>query len=289
MTQQDSTYKEIIYLDEVELNSALAQLQGGLKQSFTDSNSSNQSKKTGNNISVKGNANIGSVIAKAAVGAEWQKESEISNSESVGKAINIVFKDYQLERLIQTLGTHISSEIDNVQEGDFISVSGNFRLLNFTSISEVLDGHVLKNLMKQVPVDENDPKKGTQWDKNTEKGFKLLKYLSDFCQKLTPDNTLILMDNAAIYAEQSNFRTNQGQIGTINGTQRPIHILGIVESFAGSEKNDLNAIGASIGQGNYADLGGLVNSMSESVLTSLGIIKKGNRLIKPIAIYFENN
>ena len=288
MTEQSSTYKEIIYLDEVELNSALAQLQGGLKQSFTASNNNNQSTKSGDTLSARGEANIGAVIAKAAVGAEWKKESEISNSESVGEAINVVFKDYQLERLIKTLGTHISSGIDNVQEGDFISVSGNFRLLNFTSISEVLDGHVLKDLMKQVPVDENDPKKGTQWDKDTEKGFKILKSLSDFCQKLTPDNTLILMDNAAIYAEQSNFRTNQGQIGTINGTQRQIHILGIVESFAGSEKNDLNVISTSIGQGNYADLGGFVNSMSESVLTSLGIIKKGNRLIKPIAIYFEN-
>lgn len=289
MVEKSSMYKEIIYLDEIELNSALAQLQGGLKQSFTASNNNSESTKTGSNASVKGDTNIGAVIAKAAFGAEWQKESEISNSESVGQAINVVFKDYQLERLIKTLGPRISDETNNVQEGNFVNLSGDFKLLNFSSISEVLEGNVLKNLLKQIPNDESDPKKGTQWNKNTEKGFKLLKSLSDFCQKLTPDSTLILMNDAAIYAEQNNFRTNQGQISAINGTKRPIHILGIVESLAGSEKNDLDAVSASIGNGNYADLGGFVNSMSESILTALGIIKKGNKLIKPIAIYFENN
>lgn len=47
MVEKSSMYKEIIYLDEIELNSALAQLQGGLKQSFTASNNNSESTKTG--------------------------------------------------------------------------------------------------------------------------------------------------------------------------------------------------------------------------------------------------
>lgn len=74
MVEKSSTYKEIIYLDEIELNSALAQLQGGLKQSLTASSDHNQMTESSNTISGEGQANFSAVVAKA---EEYRRSLEI--------------------------------------------------------------------------------------------------------------------------------------------------------------------------------------------------------------------
>lgn len=281
-----SEYKEIIYLDQIELTSALAQLQGGLKESLTATDSQAEGVKVGGNIGGNIDGKIDALLAKAALGANWDLSTQKHNSESVSQAINVVFKDYQLERLIEELGNDLSEE-NHPQEGSFIQAQGEFKLLDFNSIGTIVSGTALKNLMKKIP-DPDNPQT-TSWNKSTEEGFKLLGFLANLGSKMLPETVMILLPNASVYAEKNNFRVGSGQIGPLLASNREVHVIGIVESYAGNSKMDMDTLGTEIAKGDFSSVGSFISSFSENLLTSLGVIKNGNQLIKPIAIYFADN
>jgi hypothetical protein len=280
---QTNAYKEIIYLDEVELTSALAQLQGGLKQSLVATDENRSITNSTDTATGQSSGDINAALAKATFGAGWESSTSQENQESISQAMNVVFKDYQLDRLIHELGDSLHPGEFETAEGDFVLERSEFKLLDFGSIVDIVDGTALKNIMKIIPSEDGD---GTNWDKSTESGFKQLGALAKLGTKMVPDSIILLLDNATIYAEKKNFRMSSAQLSPLMSTNRPINVLGIVEGFAGSEKMDMDNLTKPVADGNFANIGSMVSSLSETMLTSLNIIKKDNRLIKPIAVYF---
>jgi hypothetical protein len=280
-------YKEIVYLDEVELTSALAQLQGGLKESLVATDNQVKGTTTGGNLGGNIDGKVDALIAKAALGANWNLTAEKQNSESVSQAMNVVFKDYQLERLLKELDDELQKKTDSVTEGSFVLIEGSFKLLDFSSMLTIVTGNTLKNLMKKIP-DSTDSNK-TCWNKQAEDGFKLMGYLADLGNKMLPDTMMVLLPNASVYAEKSNFRIATGQTGPLLASERKIHVLGVVESYAGNSKMDMDTLNNEFAKGDFSNIGSFISSFSENLLTDLGVIKSGNQLIKPIAIYFEND
>lgn len=282
-----SEYKEIIYLDQVELTSALAQLQGGLKESLTATDSNTKATTEGDSIGGKIDGKLDTIIAKAALGANWNMSNQKQNSESVSQAMNIVFKDYQLERLLSELGDDLAELDDFPEEGSFVLAQGEFKMLDFKSIGTLVSGNTLKNLMRKIP-DADDSQK-TSWNKPAEEGFKSLGSLAELGIKMLPDTMMVLLPGATVYAQNSNFRLSSGQIGPLLASEREINILGVVESYAGASKMDMTTLSEGFSKGDFSNVGSFVSSLSENLLTALGVIKYGNQLIKPIAIYFKNN
>lgn len=275
-------YKEIIYLDETELTSALGQLQGGLKSSIVSTNQKNNSSSESLKTEGDAGAEFNAAVIKATLGTSLEETDTTANSTTFSKAINVVFGDYQLERLIHELGDNIKPSEFEPNEGDFVLATSSFQLLDFESTLEVLDGTTLKNVMKFIPDEDG----GTSWDKATEQGFKGLEAISKLGSRMIPNSIVFLLNNATVYAEKENFRMSPAQIRPLMSTSREITVLGIVEGFAGSEKMEMDKLSASFGSGNFGDVGAMVSAFSETLMTALKVIKIGNQLIKPIAIYF---
>lgn len=284
--EPDNTYKEIIYLDEVELTSALAQLEGGLKQSLQATDSTGNGVSETNAVSSHTKGNIGAAILSATYGSSWENTTAQINNESASQAMNVVFKDYQLERLLSLLENKRKLVHGEAGDGEFFLATGNFRVVDFSSIRNVLGDNTLKNVMTKLPHTEGETK---PWSKDVESSFKLLGSFSTLVDKMLPSTSIFSLDGSVAYAENSNLRIQSGQLGPIQATSREIKILGIVDGFVGSKQLNSDEVSQSIGQGDLGYLGNLVTSLSEMVLTSFNIIQKGDKLIKPIAIYFEND
>ncbi|WWL93657.1 hypothetical protein V6R94_08520 [Pediococcus acidilactici] len=124
-------YKEIIYLDSIELNSYLSQLDQGLIDSKQSSTSSGES--TSDENTTKGQLG-------ASFGINFGVNSELKNSETqteaVNESINIYFKDYQLQRLLD------KAEQDNLfpnepAEGDLIKITGEFDIFSPSLLAHI--------------------------------------------------------------------------------------------------------------------------------------------------------
>lgn len=286
MTTTDS-YKEILYLDQIELDSALAQIEKGLRESLQKMETSTEGKKTTSGDAVLAELKASIAVLQGQLNGQYSHSTESSNSESIGQAVNIVLSDYKIERLIKVLQNSdtigLVNDIETASDGDFILIHSSFRLTDFAFSSQLFAASALKEVMKQIPSAE--PGK-TNWDKDTEKGFKLMKSYSDLGNTLFKDNVLVQMDKLLSYAEKNNFRMNPGQLQQITGTNRNLFLLGIVESSVGSDKNDLDKITDIMSSGNLAAFGNMTSALSELILVGSSVAKKGDKLVKPIALYF---
>lgn len=282
---EQSDYKEIIYLDQIELDSALAQLEKGLKESIVNGDVSTQ--QAGESTTIKGNMSgtLDGIFAKGTATMESEIASNESNSEGISKTINVVLNDYKIERLIKILDKTESITVRNSalesQDGEFILLQSEFRLTDFELFLNMITSNGIKKLMQTIPAENGNP----TWNKGIENGFKLSANIAEMGKTLFQNNILISAKDSISYAERKNFRMNSGQLQLLSGTNRSIFILGIVESKLGTKKNDIDEVTQSLDLG-LQELGNITSSLSELVLTSMGFAKENDRLIKPIAIYF---
>lgn len=166
-------YKEIIYLDQIELDSALAQLEKGLKESVTNGDVSTQ--QVGESTTIKGNISgtLDGIFAKGSATTESDIASSSNNSEGISKTINVVLNDYKIERLIRILDKTDSITVKKsaleAQDGEFILLQSEFKLIDFELFLNMTTSKGIKKLMQIVPGEDGK----SNWNKDTEKGFKL--------------------------------------------------------------------------------------------------------------------
>ncbi|MEK1368327.1 hypothetical protein HCY98_06860 [Limosilactobacillus fermentum] len=286
MTEQLQTYKEMIYIDQLELDSALAQINQGLKESIQESNSSNETVTSTNKKDVTAKGGL-SLFAKVELDGSYSSETGQANGEAIGQNVTVVLNDYKVELLIDSLSASQNFDLkrlaSSANDGDFVLLDSQFSLLDFNFIQEVLDAKALKTLMKAIP-DENGT---TSWNKNIESGFKLMQSYAALGDTFFKDNVIIRTNNAIAYSEKNNFRMNSAQLQQISGTTRNVKVLGIVESSLGSDKNNIDVLTQAMKDGgNLSTFGNVAPALSETIIESSGIAKKGDKLIKPIAVYF---
>jgi hypothetical protein len=280
----NNSYREIIYLDETELTSALAQFDGGLKQSLTATSATSSRSGHENQVNGKASGGFNALVASANGEAGYNYTTNKSNAKTVEEAMEIYFGDYELNQLLTRLKGILTDENDS-EEGTFIKTTSAFRLFDFATLNAALNVPLMKKIMSKI---QNEDGTGTQWDKGAEEGFKLMGSITEFAGNFVPDTILCSLNGATVYAEKSNFRMSSPQLNLLQSTNRKVTVLGITESVAGSPKNDMDKLANEMGNGQLDRLGTFASSFSETMLTALGITKKGNKLIKPIALYFED-
>jgi len=263
-------YKEIIYLDTIEMSSALAQLDHGLMESMQKSNTSSQTDKSSTNRNGGLGLGVG-IIGKVNAG---QSDSN-AKTDSEQELINITFSDYQLERLLKGLkDKNVLNKLSNSSDGDYVQIESEFQLYDFEGLAR-MDSRLYERFMRST----GQSKQGAAKAKN---GFQNVQYLGEVLDTLLPDIALISTKDSLSFLEKGNLRINSGQIQIFSGSKRKIKLLGIVESTALTgerimpdfSKVSLNKIG------NY------IPAFSDTMLQSAGILNTGDKIIKPIAVYF---
>lgn len=285
----ENKYKEIIFLNKIELYSALAQLNKGYVDSMIDK--SNNTSKSGASDSSSNNSGISGGIPSVIKGEYKGSDTHTTTSEDTegfGKDINVVLNDYNLNNLINLLSKkQLIKDLSSSDEGDFVLTTSQFSLIDFKFSSEVLSSEHGKGINSNL---RNMMQATGGWSKELESNFKLMAHFMSFGNLMTQGNILIHMDGATILANSAHFRMNNGELQSIAYSSRPISVLGIVE--ARTEDVSIESISSNIlGTGNNAaqdlsNFGNIVPALSEMTFFSSGLLKSGDRFVKPIALYF---
>lgn len=273
-------YKEIIYLNSTELNSALSQLNQGLIESLveTKTNSNTTSNEAGKTT------NVGAGIAKflhASVSTS-DKDSEEFNS-LFGEERNIVLNDFKLIGLLKD--SHPKS-LDDAQEGDFVLTKGNFNVSDF-SFSETVLGNPnsaglnskFKNFMKDMEL----------WGKDVEKTFKQMNHFIQYANSLTQGNVILSMTQVISFLNKANFRINSGERQALAYTHRPINVFGVVEAIMQKNEDEVSHELSLIFEKEdiLSSMGKIIPELTELTFLTTGVIQQGDKFIRPIALFFD--
>ena len=273
-------YKEIIYLNKTELNSALSQLNQGLLESLVKIKNNSRSTSSEAGKSAKVGGGLGGIFNLNASTSDKDNETL---DELFGEEKNIVLNDFKLIALLKD--AHPKS-LDIAKEGDFVQTSGKFNISDFNFSESVLSGKnnslnpKIKNFMKDIDA----------WDKNMETSFKQVNHYMQYANSLAQGNIVLSMNGLISFVNRENFRINSGELQALSYTDRSINIFGTVEAII---KKDSHELAEEMGNIFYDDKGSLVNFgkiipiLTEFSFLSTGLIEKGDKFIRPIALYFD--
>lgn len=278
--------KEFLYVDEIELNSILAQLESGLptvlhdmQEALSANNESIKKSKTskftgGLNVGVTGNASYENNNSKT--------QSDIQQNLSQ-QAIDTVYNDYAVNVILKKLESNQLLRTNSHQDvGRFVDIASPFKIFNFQSMHSLLHNQNLSKMVanQDSEIDENELKEQLG-------AITAMSSMADIYSEVLKHTDLISVNNAVVFAESKNFRMNSVQRKMLALRETKIHIFGIVESVVSEKDLDITELDSS-GE-DLSALSEFYNRTNFFLISLLGkdIIKKNDRLIKPIAIYFE--
>ncbi|WP_432739079.1 DUF6414 family protein [Ligilactobacillus agilis] len=287
-TEKNYPIKEIIYTDEIQLNSLLAQLDEGLMTALELTNQALSGKgKTATTSGDLGiNGGIGILNGNSSLsGTKSSSETEHNMSQQVVKTI---YNDYAINVLEERLGTKLK-RLSVALEGNLVKYTAPFKLFNPQAMENMMDN--FKGIMPYLDL-SNELEELKEFDSGIE--------LLSFATKLTSGDCIFSFgDGKAIaIAPIDNFRRTIGQLQAIQASKSKLTILGLVETIV---NDDLLSFDNNSSTNNYSGtdsdsvdtkfLAEFINTFAPKInfliLFLLGFIKPGAKIIHPIAIYFE--
>ncbi|QCZ50972.1 DUF6414 family protein [Levilactobacillus brevis] len=274
--------KEFIYVDEIELNSILAQLDNGLPTVIKDVQEalSGNTEITSSEIGKNGKLDV--VVAKAGTNKKDKSESHSIEQQMSQQAIETVYSDYAVNIIKKRLDEERQLKVTSKQAvGAYVLLQSKFEILNFSRMNRLMNNSALADMLtEQEGLDHEE------LDSQIE-GLRQISKLTDLYSTITKGVDLISINNALVYAESKNFRMNASQRQVLSNGNRKITILGIIESVVSEEDMDVDfQVDDNTGLSFLSDLESGINMYLIHLLGDK-ILKKDDRLVKPIAIYFE--
>lgn len=303
--------KDYIYLDQEILNSTLAQIDNGLNTKISSTQTSAES--SGEEDSQASNSKFvggfpGVLQASLSLSSTEKKNSGFTAGQS--EMIDTILHDSAVDLMLEKFSDKIIRQIDKSVTGDYVFLSENYRIYDFDLISKITDtdyAPTYANLDKTrqlkivdleiARVRANNPKnKATTLAKlHAEKlqlendiagvessEFYNIHYFAKMVDVLLPNTIYFKAADSAILAEKNNFRINTAQIQTVSNLDRKIHVVGIVTSI--QEKTHANGEFEML---KNQELNKIPIMMTDVLLSNFDLLQEGDRLIKPIAIFFE--
>lgn len=284
-----NNYKEIIYLNQTELSSALAQLNKGYASSFVSRTENSSKSGSSNSLGAEVNFSAGIAgIAKGNGGSKSESATTSEDTELFGKELNIVFNDYNLERLLNSLNDNGKlNDLKNAQEGEFVLHTSKFSLTDFNFASNVLYDNAKNSINTSF---KNAMKEADAYSKEFESEIKSIAHFIDFGNLLTQGNILIKMPGITAFAENASFRMNNGELQSISHTNRDLTILGIVESKAHDNEDDVSESFSEAVNNTHdlSQIGKIIPALTEMLFLASGLLRAGDVFVKPIALFFDN-
>lgn len=304
--------KDYIYLDEDLLNSTLAQLDSGLLQGFSESDEqgSSHSDTSEENLS-KGLEGV------LQVGARYVKEvtdkSGIELTKSQTRALDYALNDYAVDVLLEKIKDfdNYTDEILDSKEGELINFQSNFSLYDFSLIKEITDDIMIdiffgdavksdkvKELETKIKSIKPQSRKNAQLkekvnDLETQlkfhkqeqiagaEGFKLINKAATAAEKILGESIFIKTDSSLSLCKKEYFRLNKGQLALLTETNRKTNVLGLVTAVKTKTHED------QLKNFSEQDMNKIPSMFTDMFLTSFNMLDKEDRIITPIAIFFE--
>lgn len=214
--------------------------------------------------------------AKAILGAAYQHESRSKEAQTSSdstmdqRAIDTIYSNYAVNIIQKRLESEqlLHSSLD-FPDGSYTKIQSSFRLNDFERMATTLSlsNPIFKSMADEDDDDDNSIEKAAQ-------SFNLM----------FPDTSLISLSGAAVFAENKNFRMSPAQRLMLPKRNSKITVLGIVEENLSSSDINIDEDYDEESESNISDFG---SQIPMSGLGHFNLIKENDRLIKPIAIYFE--
>lgn len=318
--EQGHSLREFIYIDNVEINSILAQLNGGLETVLTKTDSFEESSLTRSDLGgeINGKGSIGfPALVNGKAGGSLKANKGTGSEDSVGQESSrqTVYNDYSVEVLEKHLKENMLLKTlnDELRYGDIIKLNENFDLIDFKSLKTVSEKDIMKKIMSYADTSETQGIAKLQKDINIlqkqVKGNQVLKEklngYKDTLKKLTKEqeeneknieaihilaefgshsfnNTILLSGETFIsYAKNENFRMNSSQLGMLMNNPRKGIIIGVIENKFSNNGIDLQE------DFEAKDIGKIGSFLTTTLLQNFNLAQSDSYMIKPLAIYFE--
>lgn len=277
--------KEYIYLDVIEMNSILAQFEDGIPQlirsvkqsttSYTDTNSQTKSLTENGGINALAKAEIKHASYNTDSGSEL-------NGQMSQQAVDTVYSDYAVDLIEDRLDNASLLKTTSKQpEGSFVKLETSFSIFDFKSLYNLFENPSIYPLMAMASGYT------TEWDENA----KTMAQSAAVLNSIFPETIFFKQRNSLAFAESDNLRMSLTQLQMLSNSSRKITLLGKIESVI--QKKDLEEKPFSETNDdvddtdNFEEIRSIIPSMALYFLNTFTGLKKDDRLIKPIAIYFE--
>lgn len=297
--------KEIIFLDIKLVNSLLAQLdQGLILKQISEENSSEVNQDESSNQQTRSTSlRISAGVAGSDVSSTITEQAKSALVYSTGnrELVETAIDDYSLDILLDKISENIKT-VQESSDGNFVRQIENLDIYDFSLLKKGLDlklfapflpdqfeeynkiSNELKLLKKHnKSKNENRIKElTTQLDDSMFKHLKDLYELSNYMESLLSDCTLMKSGNILSICDFNNIRIPKSSLSLLNGSKRKATIIEIVESEI---ENEINFEEVSEASNKLLSHG--VSMLINIATSSFGITNQGDKLVRPIAIYFD--
>lgn len=289
--------KDYIYLDEDLLNSHLAQFEKGLltkeisEHGIENSDSTNGSMSA--DVGVNGIFGFGLKLQNQVSEGDSSTESEFTKN-----MVENVLSDYAVDLLIQDCGeNHVLHDFASASEGDFVTYSSECQIYDFEYLKSITDLEILSPILNADTPPQNPGPQATKSERseyrlklaqhnkkseNSNRNFKIVYNLASFADRLLSDSILIAFNGGIAICKRSKIRLNKPQISFENDSTRMVKIFGVVSSI----KKETHPTGITE-QFNVNELDKVSSILFDITLSNFDMLHNNDKIIKPIAIYFE--
>lgn len=318
--------KEIIYLDTDLINSLLAQLDKGLITSFSAEQNTQEGLSEGQQSGytkqgiVKGGVQVGGIIFGKA-GVDSQVGTTSTETENTSRTflegekdiLNKAFHDYSLNILEQKLtDKNILKHGPNFNEGDIHLGEATYQYYDFNLINKIVDVEAFSEIMSfgetkfVLSMEEAFKINTKKTNKNTStlelakiteakamiekyeqmrpllRDIKQMEIYSSFANKFFGESSIIKMGNKVGLLKKEYLREGSESLSLRTDDSRKIkflvRILGVKKEIYDGNSDELF---------NPSEINLIPNMIFDVILGSMQIVKVGDVLVTPLAIYYE--
>lgn len=271
--------REYVYIDETEMNSILAQLKDGIPKVIRKLNQTTlEASKTDSEGNKRTSGIQGGIpkLAEGKIDSENQNthQETIGNSDMSQNAIDTVYSDYAIDIIEkeleyeQLMHTHTKQS-----DGTFVKLKQEFSITDFGLMKNFANNDSLDKL-----IDESD-----------KEGFQIFKDSAVALRGLFPETIFIKLKSSLVIGNEHNFRYNKSQLQSANFTDRKLTVIGRVEAVF--TENVIKKIASPFSDttvnNSISEIGEIMPLFSMYFLRLIFQLNNEDRIIKPLAMYFE--
>lgn len=283
--------KQFIYLDDVVLNSLLAQIDKGLVSSQQQTIQGHESHTKEDNLSLT----VGAGISSTQVTGNGEYGTSDTEGQMSSETTNVIWNDYAVELLIAKSKIEKRKDISDLSDGNLFLLESKVNSFNFAEISKIINSKSLETLFSTQNNEETHIQPSPKQIKDIKKkkanklpeGFKDAQKIFEFGNEFFGDSQIFVEDSGQciMIGKTSKNRLSNTQMQMINGTTIPITILGI-------KRNSFDSSVLTMFDGNF-----LESEISKTLrvpqffqnlyLQTFGLINDDGAMVEPIALYFD--
>ena len=271
--------REYVYIDETEMNSILAQLKDGITKVIRKLNQTTlEASKTDSEGNKRTSGIQGGIpkLAEGKIDSENQNthQETIGNSDMSQNAIDTVYSDHAIDIIEkeleyeQLMHTHTKQS-----DGTFVKLKQEFSITDFGLMKNFANNDSLDKL-----IDESD-----------KEGFQIFKDSAVALRGLFPETIFIKLKSSLVIGNEHNFRYNKSQLQSANFTDRKLTVIGRVEAVF--TENVIKKIASPFSDttvnNSISEIGEIMPLFSMYFLRLIFQLNNEDRIIKPLAMYFE--